>query len=316
LLVGGCGDPAPLLDGEYTRAAFHVVARCPDESVRILDFLYPDAAFEFREHAKDRVSVVWGDELLAEGWRDSEGTVELTFARRDPFSGEAGWRFRGRVRDDLRFHERTLAGNVFNGDVTTSAMTCSIVPRSVAWFTTRPRSLLSRDFAPSKDAQAHGEWGRFVWFLDAGPYAMTRKGDPGQRGESLRLFSFAATGGGFVTAGDQAAFVENGFGTWQGAARGRSLVFPQHESQWELDFSQDVVWDDGETGIGIRRVLAGFVTGTYRVNATDYPAGWEGETGLLPLVTPGFSYWLDVDRGAQALHHETVVRSRDREWSP
>ncbi len=324
VLVTGCfGPPEPPIDGDYTRAAYHLVAMCPDGNVRLLDYLYPAntaaSTFRFEEHAEGRVTLSWGTREIAAGSRESDGSVALSFRQRDPFSAEVSWDFRGRVRDDFRFHERTIVGRVERGQVVTNGQTCEIAPRSVAWFTTKPRSLDERAFSPRRDAAAHGDWARFVWFLDAGPYAMTRKGDPGQRGENLRMFSFASTGGGRITAGDDAAFFENGFGTWLGAASGRSVAFPQHESAWELDFSQDVIWDDGRSGVGIRRVLAGFVTGTYRVNESDYPAGWEGETGLLPLVTPGFSYWLDFERGdipEALLERDVVVRFGDREWTP
>jgi hypothetical protein len=128
---------------------------------------------------------------------------------------------------------------------------------------------------------------------------MYRKGDPGQRGRTLRLFSFAATGGGSILAGNDGAFFDNGFGTaWPGAARGGSAEFEQTEQYWELDYRQDVLWDDGGgSDLGIHRVLSGFVGGQYRVFEQNYPFGWEGETGMLPLKNPGMGFWLDLVRG-------------------
>lgn len=307
VFAAGCGDPpdAPIA-GSFTRAAYHLVVLCPDEPARVVDLLYPanlpESTFLFGESGQGTVKLWWDGEELGRGWRTGPDSFRLEIERRDPFTGPIAWRFLGEVREDLRFHERTLAGRIVSGTYrTSSGQDCPISPRSVAWFTTRPRGLdaATRTFAPRASARARGNWNRFVWFLDVGPFPMRSPRVPWTR--DLRLFSFASTGGGLVTAGDEVAFVDNGFpaGPWVGAGRGPSLVFPQHEYAWELDYAQDVVWEDdsGSSLPGIRRVLAGFVTGGFRVDEAHYPSGWSGETGMLPMTVPGMAFWLDVDRG-------------------
>jgi len=130
---------------------------------------------------------------------------------------------------------------------------------------------------------------------------MSRKGDAGQRGRNLRMFSFSATGGGSITAGGDAAFFDNGFGTaWVGAAQNGAVEFAQPDEYWELDYRQDVLFDDGgDQDLGVHRVLSGFVGGRYRVTEQNYPFGWEGETGMLPLKNAGMAFWVDLTRGEQ-----------------
>ena len=324
---GGDGARTPI-EGTYTRAAFHLVILCPDRAPKVVDLLYPvnDPVHTFRvsatDESGDQLAMTWDGELLARGHRNGDA-VALDFVRRDPFvpEVETAWRFRGRVREDFRFHERTIVGQIEYGYYDDAGVSCRIAPRSIAWFTTRPGDLTAAARAairPRRDAQAHGGWNRFVWFLDVGPFAMHRRGDPGQRGQNLRLFSFASTGGGVVTAGNDAAFADNGFdgGPWPAVAGAGSLSFAQFEPEWELEPAQDVLWDDGKPqgySPGVRRVLAGFVTGRYRIRDTDYPSGWEGETGLLSMQTPGMAYWLDIDRGPEP---DSAARARARRDPP
>lgn len=305
ILAAGCGltaEEAPIA-GTYSVGAFHLLTWCPDltPAYRNVDLLYPanEAPQTWRiDENGDRLTVTWDGVLLATGTRDGD-EVELSFERLDPYAPPVDWTFRGHMRRDLRFHERTLVGRIEQG----TRNGCFVLPRSVAWFTTTPRLDGRADVAPERLADARGDWDRFVWFLDVGPYAMTRKGDPGQRGRGLRLFSFASTGGGRITTGGEAAFFDNGFEeNWLGAAQRTAATFAQPEEYWSLDYAQDVVWDDDEPDdfVGIRRVLAGFVTGSYRLVEQNYPPGWDGETGMLPLTRPGMAFWLDTVRPAPA----------------
>lgn len=298
--AAGCGgrlSEAPL-DGDYVRGAFHLYLFCPGQSpaYRALDLLYPangaGQTWRFAQSGHE-LSVTWAGVPIASGRRTTDG-VELSLERLDPWSEPVDWQFHGRVRDDLRFHARTVVGRVESG----THEGCAVLPRSVAWFTAGERRP-GEPLDPEARASARGAWGRFVWFLDIGPYGMSRKGDPGQRGRNLRLFSFAATGGGQITTGEDAAFFDNGFGSaWLGAAEGRSATFEQPEEYWDLDYRQDVLWDDDDPAgwVGIRRVLSGFVGGRYRILEQNYPPGWDGETGMLPLKSAGMAFWLDLVR--------------------
>lgn len=306
LALGGCGralDEAAPVDGEYRRGAFHLYLWCPDQtpSWRALDLMYPANAagstWKLEEDGFD-LTVSWAGVPVASGRRTSEG-IDLDFTRLDAFSqDEVDLRFRGRMREDLRFHDRTIVGRI-EGDYDG----CVVHPNSVAWMTVGPRPLADVELDPQESAGAAGRWSRFVWFLDIGPYGMRRKGDPGQRGRNLRLFSFATTGAGEIVAGDDVAFFDNGFGEyWEGAAEGSAATFDQPGDYWELEYAQELLFDDGGGGgsPGIHRVLSGFVTGRYRVSAENYPFGWEGATGMLALNNPGLGFWLDLVRVPEA----------------
>lgn len=302
-IVAGCGgelSETPL-SGEYVRGSVHLYLDCLDETPRYRaeDLLYPlnfpGQTWAFAQRGND-VSMTWDGLLLASGRRTTRG-ISLDFERIDPFADPVDWHFEGRLRDDLVFHARTVVGRIESG----THDGCVVLPNSVAWFT---EGLREHDapLNPEARAEARGAWGRFVWFLDIGPYGMSRKGDPGQRGRNLRLFSFAATGGGSITAGGDAAFFDNGFGTsWLGAARNGAVEFEQPDEYWDLDYRQDVLFDDGGDGdLGVHRVLSGFVGGSYRITEQNYPFGWEGGpggTGMLPLRNPGMAFWLDLTRG-------------------
>ena len=179
---------------------------------------------------------------------------------------------------------------------------CLITPRSIAWFTTRPR-LPPPVLANRRDADASGAFNRFVWFLDIGPLGIERKGDPGQRGESVEVFQFAATGGGQIATGNEVAFVDDGFpqdggGLHPGSASGPSVSYRSTNADWDVTVGQDVLWDDGlprGTSPGVHRLIAGFVTGRVRVDPTLYPPGWTGATGMLPLQRTGLALFLDLD---------------------
>ncbi len=316
-LATGCGGGERLpLDGEYLRAAFHLAVACEDDpdELHTRDLLYPvnveGQTFRFEE-SRGQVRVTWAGRQVAFGERLGD-VVSLRFLRPDPFSAPVDWRFRGRIRDDLRFHERTLVGTIVSGRYHDPEHgECDISPSSVAWFTTRPRDL-GATLDPAKDAEAAGDWTRFVWFLDIGPLPMVPKGGLGPRGQSLRLFSLASTGGGRITTGDDAAFVDNGFETapFPGSAQGSSVVFEQAEYAWHLVFSQDVVWErPASDDPGIRRVLAGFVTGSVRVAEESYPNGFDGPVGMVELVNPGMAFWLDVEDRAAAgsVRHSAIT---------
>lgn len=311
--AAGCGGPARIpIDGDFTRGAYHLMLSCPDATPHTDDLLYPanpaDHTFRITSEG-DRLSMTWDGTLLATGWRDGNH-VELHFVRHDPWS-DADWLFRGEIRDDLLFHERTLAGNVEYGTIEHDGQTCSLYPRSVAWFTTAPRNLDLTSLPHSGRSRVSGEWGRFVWFLTLGPYGMSKKGDPGQRGPNLELFSFASSGAGAVTSSTfDDGFSEPGGGPHPGASSGGSAIYVETDPSWQLVVRESLVWDDGKPAHyspGIRRVMAGFVTGYYRIDGSFYPAGWTGETGMLPLTSPGLAYWLDVDRGKTAAAAEIAT---------
>lgn len=298
--VAGCGEleETPVA-GEYVRGAFHLYLYCPGQTPdhRAEDLLYPvnfpGQTWKIDEDGHD-LTMTWDGLPLAQGRRTTEG-IFLDFDRIDPYGDPVSWTFEGRLLDDLVFHERTISGRITSG----TRDDCLILPNSVAWFTMGKRERERPPIDPDEDARARGWWNRFVWFLDIGPYGMSRKGDDGQRGRNLRLFSFAATSGGQVIAGDDGTFFDNGFGTpWPGAARGGASEFEQSEDYWDLAYEQDVIFDDrgGNEGLGVHRVLSGFVGGDYRVIEQNYPFGWEGETGMLPLKQPGMAFWLDLTR--------------------
>lgn len=305
-LVGGaatgCGKPleeTPLA-GEYARGSIHLYLFCSGQTpqYRAEDLLYPlnfpGQTWAFAQDGSD-VSMTWDGELLATGRRTTEG-ISLDFARIDPYGDTVDWTFEGKLRDDLVFHGRTVVGRITSG----THDGCLVLPNSVAWFTEGAR-VHEAPLNPEARAAARGDWSRFVWFLDVGPYGMSRKGDPGQRGRNLRMFSFAATGGGSITAGGDATFFDNGFGApWLGAARNGAVEFAQPQEYWELEHRQDVLFDDGgDSDIGVHRVLSGFVGGNYRVTEQNYPFGWEGDTGMLPLKNDGMAFWLDLERGTE-----------------
>ncbi len=295
--------------GAYTRAAFHLSLHCPHETPEYheADFLYPlDSpahTFTLLEDGS-RLAMRWDDVALAQGARTGND-VELVFDRRDPFSAPltGRWHFHGRVRDDFTFHERTLVGQVDQGTFDDGEDLCLITPRSVAWFTTRPRNAGLDSVGFRRDALARGAWNRFVWFLDVGPLGMERKGDPGQRGRNLEVFSFASTGGGGVTTGDDAAFVDDGFpqdggGQHPASASGGAVEYVSTNGNWDVRVGQDVLWEDGfpiGTGPGVHRVLAGFVYGSVDVNPSLYPFGWTGPSGMQPLQKPGLAFFLELD---------------------
>lgn len=298
--VAGCGSElheTPLA-GEYVRGSFHLYLMCPGQTplYRAEDLLYPlnfaGQTWAFEEDGND-VSLTWADVRLGSGRRTTKG-ISLDLERIDPWGEPVDWHFHGRLRDDLVYHGRTVVGRIDSG----THDGCVILPNSVAWFTERARAHPA-PLDPEKRAKARGAWSRFVWFLDIGPYGMSRKGDEGQRGRNLRMFSFAATGGGSITAGADGAFFDNGFGTsWVGAAENGAVAFAQPDEYWSLEYSQDVLYDDGGApGLGVHRVLAGPVGGEYRVSEQNYPFGWVGDTGMLPLKSPGMAFWLDLERG-------------------
>lgn len=300
LAASGCGraleEPTPA-SGEYLRGAFHLYLWCPEltPSWRALDLMYPangpGSTWEVEEDGFD-LDVRWAGVPVATGRRTSEG-IDLAFSRLDAFGGEVDLTFRGTLRDDLRFHDRTIVGRIEG-----TYGECVVYPKSVAWMTVGPRSLTDVELDPQKLAGAAGGWSRFVWFLDIGPYGMHRKGDRGQRGRNLRLFSFATTGAGEIVTGDDVAFFDNGFGQyWEGAAEGAAATFEQPGDFWDLAYAQEILFDDGGgSSPGIHRVLSGFVGGRYRVSAENYPFGWEGETGMLAMNSPGLGFWLDLVR--------------------
>lgn len=312
-LVSGCGgdelSETPLA-GEYIRGSFHLYLFCAgqDPQYRAEDLLYPlnfpGQTWAFAQDGTD-VTMSWDGLPLAQGRRTTNG-ISLDFERIDPYGDTVDWHFEGKLRDDLAFHGRTVVGRIDSG----THEGCLILPNSVAWFTEGVRER-SKPLNPEAAASARGGWGRFVWFLDVGPYGMSRKGDEGQRGRNLRMFSFSATGGGSITAGGDGAFFDNGFGTpWLGAAQNGAVEFEQPEQYWDLEYRQDVLFDDGgDSDLGVHRVLAGFVDGHYRVTEENYPFGWEGETGMLPIKSPGMAFWLDLTRGEQLPEASAAVAS-------
>lgn len=301
--AAGCGGELSetKLDGEYVRGSFHLYLDCLGQTPRYHaeDLLYPlnfpGQTWAFAQERND-VAVTWDGLPLAHGRRTTNG-ISLDFERIDPYGDPVDWHFEGRLRDDFVFHGRTVVGRIESG----THDGCLVLPNSVAWFTEGLRER-TKPLNPVAGADARGGWGRFVWFLDIGPYGMSRKGDSGQRGRNLRMFSFSATGGGSITAGNDVAFFDNGFGgQWLGAAHNGAVEFEQPGEYWDLDFRQDVIFDDGggDSDLGVHRVLSGFVGGDYRVTAQNYPFGWEGETGMLPIKNLGLAFWLDLTRGEQ-----------------
>lgn len=321
-LAAGCGELRETsVDAEYLRGAFHLYLQCPGgtPAYRAEDVLYPlnfpgqTWKVEQDGHA---LSMTWDGLPIAHGERTTNG-ISLDFERLDPYGSTVEWTFEGQLRDDLEFHGRTIVGRITSG----MRDDCLILPNSVAWFT-EGRRRRETPLDPDAGARARGWWSRFVWFLDIGPYGMSRKGDEGQRGRNLRMFSFAATGAGEVIAGDDGTFFDNGFGVpWPGAARGRAAAFDQDEDYWELEYEQDVIFDDrgANEDLGVHRVLAGFVGGDYRVVEQNYPFGWEGETGLLPLKGAGMAFWLDLHRATPPPAESALsapVRIMTREEDP
>lgn len=299
LTLAGCGGElheTPLA-GDYVRGSFHLYLFCPGQTplYRAEDLLYPlnfpGQTWAFEEEGND-VSITWDGLPIASGRRTTKG-ISLDLARIDPWAEPVDWHFEGKLREDLVYHGRTIVGRLESG----THDGCLILPNSVAWFTEGARQR-SAPLNPESRAKARGGWSRFIWFLDIGPYGMSRKGDEGQRGRNLRMFSFAATGGGSITAGNDGAFFDNGFGAnWVGAAQNGAVAFEQPDEYWSLEYEQDVLYDDGESSdLGVHRVLAGHVGGDYRVTEQNYPFGWEGETGMLPLKNPGMAFWLDLTR--------------------
>ncbi|HVO30832.1 MAG TPA: hypothetical protein VMV18_08850 [bacterium] len=307
---GGAKSEIPLA-GFYARAAFHLMLDCgPEPGVfHEADLLYPangaHDTFAFTEDPQSSaVTLAWDGEVLGQGDRQGDD-VDVRITRHDPFSPAeaAPWRFHGRVHEDYVFHERTLVGQIDTGRYDDGEETCTIAPRSVAWFTTRPRALDTASVGFSRDALARGEWNRFVWFLFIGPLPLERKGDPGQRGNNIEAFSFLSTAGGAVTATDSSASADDGLpedggGAHPASARGTALRYDSTNGNWETHLGMDVLWDDGMprgTSPGVRRVLAGFVTGSVFVDGSLYPAGWTGPTGMVEMETPGLAYFLDLD---------------------
>ena len=299
LAAAGCSplEEPPSLEGEYPRGTFHLYLWCKDltPQFRALDLLYPrngaGATWRFEQSGYD-VTVDWGGVPIAHGRRTTEG-LDLTFERLDPFSsGDTLELHHAQLRDDLVFHDRTIVGRISSGTVDG----CVVLPDSVLWMTAGDRDP-APELAQRAAARAPGDWSRFVWFLDVGPYGMTRKGDLGQRGRNLRLFSFATTGGGAITAGDDVTFFDNGFGeNWIGATEAGAARFSQPQEYWDLDYRQEVLYDSPGNSPGIHRVLSGFVGGRYRLTEQSYPFGWDGETGMLPLTYSGMAFWLDMNR--------------------